>query len=234
MSVARGFPNAGHFYSNIVKPIAISCQFTVTPTNGLGITSLKSNGFIRNVFMHTSTTPTSNNGATNPNPAVGYAVVQFNQNFNKYIGGFFEVAASNTGSIKIDNSALTAGAAYVITTLGNATAVKWLAIGVPAGVTPAVGVSFIALTDGGSGNTLTSRVSTPVPSGIVAVELVGAPNTMSNTASLGVNGGAYVLVQFLGATNSSTTTLIPTAPVTASVVDMTFLLDGSSVTVDGL
>jgi hypothetical protein len=72
------------------------------------------------------------------------------------------VLAPNSGAdVKIDNSAMTAGQLYTITTLGNATAAKWTAIGVPAGVTPAVGVSFIALTNGGAGNVLTSKVQVP-------------------------------------------------------------------------
>lgn len=56
MSVARGFPNAGHYYSNIVKPIALNLNFIVDSTNGngLGVRSIKSNGYVQNVFMHTS------------------------------------------------------------------------------------------------------------------------------------------------------------------------------------
>src|SRR5215813_13178644 len=37
-------------------------------------------------------------------------------------------------------SGLTSGAVYVITTVGDASAADWLAVGVPAGVTPAVGL----------------------------------------------------------------------------------------------
>ncbi len=146
MSVARGFPNAGHFYSNIVKPIKLDLQFTVSAADsaGLGQTSLKSNGYVRNVFMHTSTTPGTNDGATNPNPASGYALIQLKQNFNAYLGLQWSAQDPNTGSIKIDNGAtLTIGNPYTITTLGNATAAQWTTVGVPAGITPAVGVSFI-------------------------------------------------------------------------------------------
>lgn len=235
MSLARGGQNAGHYYSNITKPYCLNINFVVDHANGngLGIRSLKSNGWCENVFMNTSQTPGSNNGHTNPNPLAGFALVQFKQNFNYYLGGFSGFVSSLTGSIKIDNSAMTAGQAYVISTLGNATAAKWAAIGVPAGVTPAVGVSFIALTNGGAGNTLTSRVSTPVPSGIVGVEVVGDPN-LSTNSNIASNSGQYVLVQLLGATSSSVTTLIPTAPPDNSVMGMSFFFDGSSVTIDGL
>lgn len=236
MSVASGGINGKAIYSNIIKPWYLNLNFVVDHTNGngLGIRSLKSNGFVRNVFMNTTQTPGSNNGATNPNPLAGFALVQFNQNFNYYLGGFSGFVSSVTGSIKIDNSAMTAGQAYIITTLGNATAAKWAAVGVPAGVTPAVGVSFIALTNGGAGNTLTSRVSTPVPTGIQTIEVVGDPNQSIANSSIAQNGGAYLLVQFIGATSSSVTTPIPVAPPDNSVCGMSFFFDGSSVSIDGL
>lgn len=236
MSVARGFGlNGKSVYWNICKPTVVQCNFIVDSTNGngLGIRSLKSNGYIENVFMHTTQTPGSNNGHTNPNPAAGYAVIQFKQNFNYYLGGFSGFVSPVTGSVKIDNSAMTAGVAYIISTLGNATLAKWQAIGVPVGVTPAVGVSFIALTNGGAGNTLTSRVSTASVSGVTSVEVIGDPNLMTNS-SIASNSGQYLLVQFLAATSAGVTTLIATNPADTSVVGMSFFFDGSSVTIDGL
>ncbi len=217
MSTPRGFgQNGKSYYTNVTKPMDINLTFAVTPTNGLGVTSLKSNGYVRNVFMHTSTTPTANDGYTNPNPANGYALIQFRNNFNYYLSGFAQCQAPNTGSIKIDNAALTAGLAYVITTLGDATAAKWLSIGVPPGITPAVGVSFIATGTGGSGNTLTSRVSTPTTSGVYGVEVVGNPATSIASSNIASNGGAWLLVQFMapvftaGAYTPAGTNSVPT------------------------
>lgn len=201
MSIVRGFGlNGKSYYTNVAKPQDVNLTFTVTPTNGLGITSLKSNGYVRNVFMHTSTTPAANDGYTNPNPANGYALVQFTNNFNYYLNGHVQCQAPNTGSIKIDNSALTAGLAYVITTLGNSTTAQWQAIGLPAGITPAVGVSFIATAVGAGANTSTSRVSTPTTAGVLAVEVVGTPNTMLSSSNIASNGGAWLLLQFMGST----------------------------------
>lgn len=184
---------------------------------------------IKAVFMHTSSTPAGGN----PNPAVGNIVVQFKDNYQRYLGGTFGVVSPASGSdVKIDNSAMTAGVAYIITTLGNATAAKWLAIGVPIGVTPAVGVSFIALTNGGAGNTLTSRVQTAATAGstIPTIEIVGDPNTTiapSPQSSAGIGG--QIIIQCLAATNSSTTTLIPTNPANGSVMGLEFYFDDSSV-----
>lgn len=218
MSVARGGSNGRAIYSNIVKPWYLTCNFIVDSTNGngLGLRSLKSNGFVQNVFMHTTQTPGVSNGQTNPNPLAGFAQIQFKQNFNAYLGGFTGFVSPVTGSIKIDNSAMTIGQVYVISTLGNATLAKWNTIGVPAGVTPAVGVTFVALTNGGAGNTLTSRVSTPSVSGTNSVEVIGDPNTMINNSSIATNSGAFVFVQFLTASGSGTVA----APVfTGTVMD---------------
>lgn len=195
----RGFGlNGKSYYSNVCGPQDVNLQFTVTPSNGLGVTSVKSNGYVRNVFMHTSTTPSANNGYTNPNPANGYAWIQFNNAFNYYLNGFAQCIAPNTGSIKIDDSALTAGNVYVISTLGDASLAKWQSIGVPVGVTPAVGVSFVATAVGSGSDVLTSRVSTPSSSGVFGVEVVGSPSTMIAPSNIAQNGGAWLLLQFMG------------------------------------
>ncbi len=197
MTVARGFGlNGKSYYTNVAGPRDVNVQFTVTPTNGLGITSLKSNGYVRNVFMHTSTTPAANDGYTNPNPAVGYAAIQFKNNFNYYLNGFAQCQVPNVTSTSIDNSALTIGRVYVISTLGNASAAVWTAIGVPPGVTPAVGVSFVALTVGAGSNVLTSRVMLPSTSGVYGVEIIGSPSTMLSNSNIASNGGAWLLLQF--------------------------------------
>ncbi len=161
------------------------------------LTSLKSNGYVNNVFMHTSTTPAANNGYTNPNPAVGFGLIQLKQNFNCFLGMQATFAVPTATSTKIDNSALTVGQVYVISTLGDATAANWLELGVPAGVTPAVGVAFTALVVGvtGEANTSTSRVMLPTSSGIDLIEVVGVTNNMTAT-NIATNNGQWVVVQF--------------------------------------
>lgn len=201
-----GFGNNGNkLYTNVAKPILVNLQFTVTPTNGLGVTSVKSNGVVNNVFMHTSTTPAANNGFTNPNPLAGYAWIQLKNNFNQFLGLGSGMVSINTGTpVLIDNSAMVVGQPYVITVLGNATRAKWVSIGVPVGVVPAVGVSFIALTNGGAGATLTSRVQAPSVSGVSSVEVIGTTNTMINEAQTS-NAGQWVMIQFLAASAAAGT-----------------------------
>ena len=231
MSVARGFGlNGKSIYMNVCKPQIVECNFVVDSANGngLGIRSLKSNGYIENVFMHTSATPGSNNGHLNPNPAVGLALVQFKNNFNYYLGGFSGFV-SPVGS---SGASTTAHAATIITSLGTATLAQWQAVGLPAGLTPSVGMSFVATASGTVGGSAT--VAGPSVSGITSFEVVGDPNQSLNNSNIASNAGAYVLVQLLGATSSSVTTLIPTAPANGSVLGMSFWFDGSTVTIDGL
>lgn len=225
----RNFSNKGNIYSMHCKPVLVDAIFTVTPSNASGITLLKGAGMIKNIFMHTSTTPS----AGNPNPANGYIVVQLRDNYNHLIKAQASCVSTTSGSdVKIDNSAMTANAAYVITTLGNATTAKWVAIGVPVGITPAVGVTFIAASDGGAGNTLTSRVQVPkaTGSGITNIELIGTPDlniAPSPQSSAGIGG--QLILQCLGATASGTTTLVATAPATSTIIQLTLLFDDSTV-----
>ena len=236
MSVVRGFGlNGKSIYSNIVKPMEVNLQFTVAAadTGGLGITGLKSNGYVQNVFMHTSQTPGINNGYTNPNPAAGQVMIQLKQNFNVFLKSEYNLIAPAGTPVKIDNSAMTAGVVYTITTLGNATAAKWLAIGVPPGVTPAVGVSFVALSNGGTGNTLTSRVAPSGVSGNVSFEMIGNPNA-NITSNIATNGGQFLFGQFLYPTLSTGAwidPMIPANPADGSIVCMKLYFDGSSVSI---
>lgn len=233
MSVARGNgQNGGHYYSNITMPVEIDCNFVVDSTNGngLGIRSLKSNGYVENVFMHTSATPGRGGGNfLNPNPAVGYAVIQMKNNFNKYLGGFTGFVSPVTGS---PLTSTTSGLAYIIVSLGTTTLAQWQAAGVPQGFVPAVGLSFIAIATGAIGGT--GAVEVPGISGVQAVEVVGDPNQSIASSAIAQYSGARILVQFLGSTSSSVTTLIPVAPTNNSVCGMTFKFDRSSVTIDGL
>ena len=220
----KNFPNAGHFYTNLVGPVDINLNFIVDATNGngLGIRSLKSNGYVNNVFMHTSATPGSNNGSLNPNPAVGYALIQLKGNFNRYIGGFGGVEAPLTST---STTSLTQGNPYVITSLGTTTTAQWQAAGLSAGITPAIGCAFIAAATASIGGTGT--VGVPAVSTTTTLQIVGDPNQALANSNTIANGGAQILVAFCNSSGLVT-------PSNNSVVGMTIRLDNSSVNVDGL
>lgn len=361
--------NGGRLYSPLVRPVLIDCNFIVDSTNGngLGIRSLKGQG-VRNVFMHTSASPGSNRGLTNPNPAAGYALIQLDASYRRYCGGFSGFVSPLSGSsLAINSSALTVGDPYVIVSPGvgpqgsttiaptgsdssgslastyftlydafgntfviwfyvtgvggnppqnvqgtnppiqvtiaeNATAAQqttalagviallnnsqsfttsgggtgtltitstqhaplpgpaaagvapfaypatyaepvyatnlqlWQGVGLPAGVLPTVGASFIATAVGDTtGGTSTGLVQAPSVSGITSIEVIGDPNQTLGPIPMGgsPHDGGFILVQFLAPTNSSTTTPVPTAPAAGSVVGMSFLVEFSSVSIDG-
>lgn len=206
-------------------PVELDCNFTVAvaDTGGLGLTGLKGGG-IANVYMHTSATPATGS----PNPASGLIYVSLQDTYFKYYFGGFQMHSPVTGSsINISGSTvLTVGNVYQIVTLGTSTAANWAAVGFPAGDVPQVGMSFIAsVTGGGTG---TGTVKAVGNSGITAVELVGSPSL-----SVGSLPGPYLVLQCLGATDSSTTTLIPKAPADGTVIRLWFYLSNSSVLVQG-
>lgn len=217
--------NAGHFYTNLSRPVDINLNFIVDATNGngLGVRSVKSNGYVRNVFMRTSATPGSNNGITNPNPAAGYAVIQLQGNFSRYIGGFAGVQAPLTST---STTSLTAGNPYVITSLGTTTTAQWQTAGLPAGFTPAVGSAFIAAATASLSGTGT--VGVPAASTVLSVQVVGDPNQETGNSNSSANGGMQLIVSLIGDADTLVT------PANNSVIAMTLRLDGSSVNVDGL
>jgi hypothetical protein len=175
-----------------------------------------------------TTTGTGNYGVVNPNPNAGIIVVQFQNQFNRYLSGWSGFVSPLTGS---NLTSTTAGTAYVIVSLGTATLAQWQAAGFPQGLTPALGASFVATATGSIGGSAAVKASGV--SGITSIEVIGDPNQTLQNTNLYQYGGGQMVLQCLGATNSSTTTLIPTAPTNNSVIGLNFYLSNSSVSVNG-
>lgn len=168
------------------KATLLDCNFTVAATNGAGITGLAPSGRISTVFMHTSTTPV----VGNPNPAAGYIYAILDDNYNKFLGAKAFVTSAVTGSAL--TSGLTVGVAYVITTVGASTRAQWTTAGLPANITPALGVSFIAKATSIAGG---GAVKAVAASGIDHVELIGAANLMNSNGAnvLGLGSGMQLI-----------------------------------------
>jgi len=162
-------------------------------------------------------------------PGPGVIVVQLENNFNRSISGINARVAPVSGlPLKIDNSALTANQAYIIVALGNATAAQWQALGLPPGIVPAVGASFIANSVGAGPNTSTARVEAAVTSNIASIETVGDPNlSIAPDPTKNQGFGAQFILQ---TRNSSG---VVAAPVDGTVISLAFLLNNSGVTVQG-
>lgn len=217
--------NRGHLYAPHVTPVIVDCNFVVDSANGngLGIRNLKGQG-VQNVFMHTSATPgLGPNGQLNPNPAAGYILVQLADNFSRYYGGFAGWEGPVTSP---SQTSVTAGNPYIITSLGGSTSANFKAVGKPAGIPAAVGVSFIANTSAAivGGGT----VGSPSSAGIDHLEGVGDPNTTLSPIPVGgsPNVGGWLLFQ----ADLNTT---PTAPSDNSVISLAMYMNQSSVNVDG-
>lgn len=235
MTVQRSFGYGGNKnYTNVFKEQGTWCNFIVDSTNGngLGTRSLKSNGYIDAVFMHTSATPgKAPSGLLNPNPPAGYVYVVFKSNSNFYLGGFTGQINNLTST---STTSTTANSIYVITSLGTATTAQWVTAGVPLGFTPAVGLAFVAAATGTIGGSATVGIpSAPVT---LAVTVVGDPNTTSNNSNIAANAGSRLMMLISAPTNSSTTTMTPTAPANGTVIGMKFSYDtnGGINTIDGL
>ena len=221
----RNWSNGGRKYAMHVSPVSIDCNFVVDSSAEDGISNLKG-PTVSSVLMNSAAaTPTAT-------IAAGTIVVRLQDNYNQMLSPVKAMIRSplSGADVKIDNSAMTAGVAYVITTLGDATAAKWLAIGVPAGIEPAVGVSFVALTNGGAGDTLTSRVqaSATAGSGIATIEVLGNPDLSIAPDPADSEGvGSQIILQcrdYAGAI---------AAPADDSVISLIFELNNSSVRVSG-
>lgn len=229
----RNWSNGGKIYAPQVKPILLNCSFVVDATNGngLGIRSLKGPA-ISNVFMHTTGTPGVSNGITNPNPASGTIVVQLADNYMRSLCGFNAIVSPVSGTPIVVTSAgahLVAGTAYIIVSVGTTTTAEWHSLGVPAGVTPAVGVSFIsgALTGIGVGSGAV-EITAAAGSAVMSIETVGDPNLSINPSPTANQGfGAQFILQCRDAASAIV------APAAGSVISLSFYLSDSSVIVQG-
>jgi hypothetical protein len=156
-----------------------------------------------------------------PNPAAGIILVQMQDNYNTYLGGFAGFVSPLSGTAILVTTGVTAGVAYVIASLGTTSAAQWALLGVPANITPAVGVAFVApLTTTATGSGV---IESTVSAGIDHIEVIGNTDLSNSNGAivLGQAGG----VQVVSACYAST---VLTAPVSQTVVGMTFHFNDSA------
>ena len=217
------YPN-NKLYQYEVYPIQLNCNFIVDSANGngLGIRSLNGTG-IANVFMHTSSTAAKGNyGVLNPNPAAGLILVQLQNQFNRLLSLQAGLVSPVSGT---PLTAVTQHLAYTIVSLGTATLAQWQAKGVPAGMVPAVGLSFIATATGTIGGS--AAVEVPSASGIMSIEGVGNANASLQNSNVYQNGGGQLILQCLNTSSAQA------APADGTVIALQLLLSNSSVQVNG-
>lgn len=221
----RNWASGGKLYSMHVKPVILDFSFTVDNTNAAGIINLKG-PCITSVFMN-STSPSGGN----PNPAAGIIQVKLADNYSRIYNVFGSIQSPNSGSAL---TSVTSGVTYVITALGTTTTAQWVARGLPLGVTPAVGVAFVATATGAIGGTGAVQIPAANSSGLAnTIELVGNPDVTLSNSNQPAYGGGYLIFRCMGATSSSVTTRIATAPANGSVISLSVLLSDSSILIQG-
>lgn len=211
--------NRGHFYVPHVTPVVVDCSFTVAPadTGGFGITGLKGQG-VSQVYMHTSATP----AVGNPNPANGIIVVKLADNFSK----LYQLGASFHAANSTATTSTVANVINVISTLGTATYAQWLAVGLPAGVIPAIGVAFIATSSAVIGGSAQTAIVTATGAGIDHIEHQGALDLMPVPVGGSPNVGGLL---FLSCYKNT----VLTAPTTGTIIRLDMYMSQSSVVVAG-
>ena len=230
--------NRGHFYCPHVRPILVDCNFVVASadTGGLGITNLKGQG-IKNVFMHTSQTPGKGpNGLLNPNPQSGVIMVQFADNYQRFYSMYSSLQVPLSGTplnVDASDAALTAGDVYVIQSLGTSTAADWLALGVPPGVTPAVGVSFVALVTGAGTGTGTVEAPAAAGAGIFSIAMVGNSNLSIGPIPVGGSPNVGGFVNLACYKDSAADAPVLAAPADGTLISLSFYMNQSNVVVAG-
>lgn len=117
---------------------------------------------------------------------------------------------------------------------------NWNNVGLPKGVLPVAGATFMATATGDSSSGgSTGTVKAIGVSATTSMEVVGFPNYTIAPIPIGGSGnkGGWVMVQFLAPTISAgayIAPMIPTAPTDNSLVNMSLYLETSAVTISGL
>lgn len=184
-----------------------------------------------------SSIPTSRGITSITRLTTGTYRVQLDDNYSQFMAMDAFFTAPVTGSdINVDSTTagLTAGTIYQITSVGTSTtAANWVTLGLPAGVTAAVGQVFKAATTGTGSNTAPGAVKVLGIQAAQAYQMLTTPkgsDTMLNRQPFTQgNGGGYITFQCLAATSAGVTTQIPTDPSNGSTMYLKFYLSNSQV-----
>lgn len=206
----RNFANS-RIYTGHVMPVLLDCNIAIGSTGAVGT--------VKGPYV-TSVTRLG----------VGAYQIKLNDNYSLAYNVMASLSVAPTGSNINLTTGLTIGQAYIITAVGTSTTANWQTAGLPAGITPAVGVGFVAIT--AAAGTGTGTVKAVAPSGIVTVEAVGN-QSLTSAPDPAVSQGAVILIQCYGSTSSSVTTLIPADPANGSTLFVEALMSNSSITING-
>ncbi len=223
------------FYTPHKMPVLLDASWVVNAdaTDGTGVSSLKGVG-IAAVFGKTSATAAVYKGVTNNMPTGYWQVFLKDTYYKNFLGWGSSITQLSGSSILVASAGVTTGLVYVITILGTTTTAGWQSLGLPVGITPAVGVSFAAKATTTAAGTGAVQVANANGSGVTHMEFVGDPNlTLSVPGVSSLNAAPYIIFRTMGPTDASTTTSIAVAPAEDSVLGVKLYLSNSSVVVPG-
>lgn len=166
-------------------------------------------------------------GVGSPQPAAGLIVVKLSSSYNAFYG----MQQSFVGPQATASTSTVANVINVISVLGTATLAQWQAVGLPVGVTPAVGVAFIANQSAAIGGSAQTILATAAGVGIDHIESLGnanlsiGPTGSRITNSLSGKGSLLYLRCYKNT--------VLTQPTDASQINLSFLLGNSGVQVGG-
>jgi type VI secretion system secreted protein VgrG len=163
--------------------------------------------------------------APSTNGSTGVIVVRLQDNYNRLLKGFKAIVSPVSGT---PLTSTTAGVASIIVSLGTATLAQWQAVGLPIGIVPAVGVSFVPTTSASIGGSAAIETTAPLGSGITTIETIGDPNlSIAPDPTKNQGFGAQIILQARDYTGADA------APADGSVISLAFLLNNSGNTLQG-
>lgn len=148
----------------------------------------------------------------------GLYQLQMIENFNFFIGGNVLLQSPPIGGSIADGS-FVVGTLYQITIVGTT---NWFNVGLNAGLTPAVGQTFVATAVGGAGTGTAHVIGN---TGIVNTEI--AQNAQNSLRTSTTNAGALLIMQTFGLAAGPTTALAN--PTSGSIIRFMLYFRNSSV-----
>ena len=152
-------------------------------------------------------------------PAPGIIKVDLQDNYAQYrfgSAGWVSPVSGTALSISSSN-VFSVGSPYIIVSLGSTTQAQWQAMGLPAKIKAAVGVSFLASATGsGTGS---GQVMAPISSNIDHMEVFGDPNLMNSQTPNPNNGQEFIIGCFQDG--------VLTAPLDGTVIALLFYFNDS-------
>lgn len=151
--------------------------------------------------------------------------IQLQDNYASFLHASATMIGQSVTGSDLDPNTAVVGTLYEITILGTTT--NWVTAGIPSGITPAVGQVFALAAAPTAGN---GRVKLSVRSNITDIQLAGNPNSgWMNKQPFQAGSGGYVTIVCLAPTDATTTTEIPTNPISGDVILVDMLLNSSQV-----